>query len=186
MSFKRIHLKSKEELLELIRENMAVIEEECHLLGGPFGTEEFPLIDLVAKQKNGRPLLIFADIQPDEAAMFHAAAQKDWFLRNRTLLLQLFPDLKVDKSAPPRAALIYPEFPLLMKRFVRAALPSQAPLFYQYRCFEIRKQRYLDLERVTPGQPKQNEHPEGLPLFRRGVFSQEVEITPEEREAFLF
>jgi hypothetical protein len=186
MSFKRIQLKSKEELLELIRENIAVIQKESDVLGGPFGTEEFPLIDLVARKKNGRPLLIFADIQPDEAAMFHAAAQKDWFVKNRTLLLQLFPDLKMDQSAPPRAALIYPEFPLLMKRFIGAALPSQSPLLYQYRCFEALGHKYLDLERVTADKPKQSEHPAGVPLFRRGVFSEEVEITPEEREAFLF
>jgi len=110
MSLKIIQLDDKEELVQLIRQNCTMIEKGIENLGGPLGTEDLPQIDLVAKGKNGRPLLIFADVRPDENALLNAAAQTDWFVRNRSLLRQLFQDLSIDKSAPPRAALIYPEF----------------------------------------------------------------------------
>jgi len=187
--FKRILLKEKEELIGLLRCSCSTIEDGVEILGGPLGTEEFPLIDLLAKEKDGRALLIFADLEPDEGALLNATAQTDWTLQNRSLLGKLFPDLCVNDSAPPRAALIYPEFPLLIKRFVRAALPSQSPLLYQFRCLEAQGERFLYLERCIPdgAVPRGGGDPsEILPRFRKGVTSEEVEITAEEREAFLF
>ncbi len=186
MSLKIVQLDDKEELVQLIRSNCTMIDPGVEILGGPLGTEDLPQIDLIAREKNGRPLLILADVRPDENALLNAAAQTDWFVRNRSLLRQLFQDLSIDKSAPPRAVLIYPKFPLIMKRFVRAALP-QPPLLYQYRCLQVHGERFLYLERLDPdsGEEKPSNREEDLPRFRSGISGEEVEITSEEREAFL-
>jgi hypothetical protein len=186
MPLKIVQLDDKEELVQLVRNNCTMIDKGVEILGGPLGTEDLPRIDLVAKEKNGRPLLILAGVRPDENALLNAAAQIDWFVRNRSLLRQLFQDLSIDNSAPPRAALIYPEFPLIMKRFVRAALP-QPPLLYQYRCLQVHEERFLYLERFDPdsGEERLSVRQENLPRFRSGISGEEVEITSEEREAFL-
>lgn len=164
-----------------------MIGKEMEILGGPLGSDLFPFIDRVAREKGGRPLLIFADVQPDENIILNITAQIDWFLRNRTLLRQLYPKLRVDDTVSPRAALIYPEFPLLTKRFVRAA-PPHSLLLYEYRCFQVLKQRFLYLERFL-GEPvppvKAESLTENLPPFRSGMTGEDSGITSEEREAFL-
>lgn len=187
MSFKHIQLNKKKDLIELIKNTASTIEEGVEILGGPIGDEEFPLIDLVAKDKKERPLLIFADIKSDENALLNADAQSDWFMKNHSVLRQLFPSLDLRKTVPPGAALIYPEFPLLMKRFLRAA-PLHIPLLYQYRCFEVLGQKFIYMERFHTELKKQASNVNdmaGLHPFRKGKASEEVEITPDEREAFL-
>ncbi|OIP66414.1 MAG: hypothetical protein CO150_04405 [Nitrospirae bacterium CG_4_9_14_3_um_filter_53_35] len=187
MPFKQIHLNKKQDLIQLIRNTSTLIEQGVEILGGPIGTEEFPLIDLVMKDRNRRPLLILADVGPDENALLNAESQSDWFVKNLSMLRQLFPILDLNKTVSPRAALIYPEFPMLMKRSLRAA-PLLSPLFYQYRCFEVLDQRFLYLERFQTNPEKQGssgEYIEGLHPFRKGLAGKEVEITAEEREAFL-
>lgn len=188
MPFKRIHLNDKKELIKLIRNSCSMIEGGVEILGESLGSEEFPLMDLLAREKDGRALLILADVEPDERSLLNAAAQTDWTVANRSLLRQLFPGLCIDDSVPPRAALIYPEFPLLIKRFVRAALSSKPPLLYPYRCFEGQGERFLYLERWIPDQAAHRDGGgafEDLPPFRRGVAREEVEITAEEKAAFL-
>lgn len=188
MSLLHVSLENKKELIRLLYENSSMIEDGVEILGESLGTDEFPLIDLLAKDNDGRALIILAQTKPDEDALLHIALQLDWIMMNRRLLTTLYPKLRLSKSAPPRAALIYPEFPQIMKRFVRAALPSQAPLLYQYRCFENHGKRFLYLEKFIPeqaGVKRKEDHAADLPPFRTGVAMDEVEITPEEREAFL-
>jgi hypothetical protein len=188
MSLKRVTIDDKNALLELVRKNPSAIEEGLAIVSDAIGMDTLPLIDLVGVNSKGDALLIFADVVSDDSALLVAAAQTEWFLRNVSLLTRLFPDLRVSPSAPPRAALIYPEFPLLMKKFVRAALPSPSPLLLQYRCLEAGHERYLYLESYDPHQTEPR-HPrddrDGLPPFRSGPAGEAAALTREEREAFL-
>ena len=181
MALQRVRPADKEELLALVRRSASAIAPGLEILGGPLGADEFPPIDLVARDARARPLLLFAGLACREETVLYAAAQAEWFVRQRSILVQLFPGLRIDPAAPPRAVLICPEFPLLTRKFIRTALPSHPPLLFQYRCYEALGRRFLDLERVRePEAPG----PAGRHRFRAGILSHEVEITPEEREAF--
>ncbi|MDX1765113.1 MAG: hypothetical protein R3231_12405 [bacterium] len=187
MSFQMIALQSQQELISLIKKSCTAIEGDLEILGENLGDLDFPLIDLVARDAQGLPLLIYAGLEPREEVLFAAGDQAAWFVKNRTLLQRIFPTLSFDQSVLPRAALIYPEYSQSVKRFVRAAPPSLTPLLYRYRCFETDGQRHLYLEKIVPagrralkaGQPE-----DGLPPFRTGIFGDPVHITREEREAF--
>jgi len=187
MTFRTVPLRDKKRLLELIRSSASLLEEGAEIVDGNIGSEEFPLIDLLARRRDGRILLIHAGVTPDEKIFLHAAAQLEWFQSNRRLLKRLYPDLAWDHPVPPRAALIYPEFPHLMKRFVRAAPPSFSPLLFRYRCLVSEETQFLYLERLaTPREGRRRPDEEAsLPPFRTGIAGEDVILTAEEREAFL-
>jgi len=186
MTFRTVPLQNKKKLIELIRASSSQLEEGIKILDSNIGSEESPLIDLVARRRSGQALLIHAGVNPDEQAFLHAAAQLAWFQSNQTLLKRIYPELALDNQVPPRAALIYPEFPHLMKRFVRAALPSLSPMLFRYRCLVSEDTQFLYLERSD--QPRETirspEEDSSLPPFRTGIAGDNVILTSEERDAF--
>ncbi len=186
MTFRTVPLQNQKRLIELIRTSSSLLEEGTEILDGNIGSEEFPLIDLVARRRNGQALLIHAGITPDEKVFLHSAAQLEWFQSNRSLLKRIYPELSLNNQVPPRAALIYPEFPQLMKRFVRAAPPSLSPMLYRYRCLTSEETQFLYLERFDKRWERRR-HPDeesSLPPFRTGILGNDVVLTSEEQEAF--
>jgi hypothetical protein len=167
-----------------------MIEGGVEIVAENIGSDDFPLIDLIAKDHKDRPLLLHAGLQPSEDVLINAGAQMNWFSRNTVLLGKVLPELDLNKFVLPRAALIYPEFSQRVKRFVRAAPPSLPIMLYQYRCFDVSGKHYLYLEKAIAEKEtkfdKDTGHREGLAPFRPGITRDDVEITPEEREAFFY
>ncbi|NOY53955.1 MAG: hypothetical protein GXP58_10130 [Deltaproteobacteria bacterium] len=186
MTFRTVPLQNKKKLIELIRTSSSLLEEGMEIIDSDIGSEEIPLIDLVARRRSGEALLIHTGVTADEKAFLHAAAQSAWFQSNHTLLRRIYPELTLDNQVPPRAALIYPEFPHLMKRFVRAAPPSFAPMLFRYRCLVSEDTQFLYLERFDKPreQMRLSEEDASLPPFRTGIAGKDVMLSPEEREAF--
>ncbi len=162
-----------------------MMEQGIEILGSRLGNERFSLIDLVALDKQGRVLLIQADVQSDQRLLFSIQAQKDWFSKNRTLIRRAFPDLSHQEWDIPLTVLILPECPSLLREFVRAT-PDLSLRIYEYRCFETSGQRFLHLEPVPPEEKSpESEDARDFPPFRTGNRKKSVSITPEERRAFL-
>ncbi len=188
MSVRSVVLTHKDELLQLLEVACATGNGPLEIIGRHLETDDCPLIDLIARDPSGRVLLIQADVEPDRQALLKAAAQLAWVRANRSILLRLFDDFETDETAPPGAALIYPEFPLLAKSFIRAAPSSLTLLLYRYRCFEVAGKQFVHLEKVAADRPiaaVADGAGADLPPFRLGMAGDTVVLSPEEREAFL-
>ncbi len=188
MSVQSVALTHKKELLELLEAACATGQGPFEIIGRYLETDECPRIDLIGRDPSGRLLLIQVDVAPDRQAPLKAAAQLAWVRANRMILPRLFDDFETDESAPPGAALIYPEFPLLVKSFIRAAPSSFTLLLYRYRCFDAGNERFLHLEKVAlerPSAPLGDTAEADLPPFRVGMAGDVVSLSGEERDAFL-
>ncbi len=188
MSVQSLELTRKDELLQLLETACAGGDGPFRIIGRDLEAEECPRIDLIARDPLGRLLVIQAGVDPDRQALLKAAAQLAWIRANRSILPRLFEEIEMDDTAPPGAALIYPEFPLLVKSFIRAAPSSFLLLLYRYRCVDVVGERFIHLEKVLRDPPMMvpgDRAEADLAPFRLGLAGDAVSLTPEEREAFL-
>jgi len=100
----------REQLLSLLREQPAVLEEGLKLIDVNLPCEMSGDIELLALDSRNRPVVIDLDDKPNDSLLLLGLAHLDWFVRNTPLLRRTYQGQVINFSLGVRLFLVAPGF----------------------------------------------------------------------------
>ncbi len=107
---------NRDQLLSLLREQPAALEEGMKVIDVNLPCETFGDIELLGVDGSDRLAVIDVDDKPNDSLLLHGMAHWDWLVGNATLLRRVYQGQTINFSLEPRLVLVAPDFSPLFRR----------------------------------------------------------------------
>lgn len=189
MLFKHFEIEDRVELETYIKENLPIIHSDIVIIGEKIGHKKLGVIDLLGVNRKGQLVIIKFEKNSSNTIILQALALVKWINDNIDLIKKIPSKEKINEFTPPKIIIISPKLSFLDKNCIPPLFNYEIEL-YEYKGIQSKDGKGIWLELVESRgkiehRAKQNKHSNSKDSSKESINELDVEITEEEKSAFL-
>ncbi|HVP93204.1 MAG TPA: hypothetical protein VMS94_05635, partial [Acidobacteriota bacterium] len=129
MSIEKISVESREELEQMITNEMNQIEKDLTVICSNVPINEKATIDILCHDGNGQLVILQLSVSEDDIMLLHGIQSMDYIDKFKSFLKATYNKHKIDDKERPRLILIAPSFSDAVRRAVESMKEMRIDLY---------------------------------------------------------
>ena len=152
MSIEKISVESREELEQMITNEMNQIEKDLTVICSNVPINEKATIDILCHDGNGQLVILQLSVNEDDIMLLHGIQSMDYIDKFKSFLKATYNKHKIDDKERPRLILIAPSFSDAVRRAVESMKEMRIDL-YEWEYLKLGDHKGLRLQPIFTWKP---------------------------------
>ncbi|MGD8545672.1 MAG: endonuclease NucS [Candidatus Bathyarchaeota archaeon] len=152
MSIENISVKSKEELEQMVTNEMGQIEKGLSIVCSQVPIDDQSKLDILCHDDNGQLVVVQLNIEEDDKMLFQGIQSLDYVEKFKSFLKATYNKHKIDEETKPRLILVAPSFSETLHHTVEHLEGMRIDL-YEWEYLKIGDHKGLRLQPIFPKKP---------------------------------
>lgn len=168
MSIEKISVESRQELEQMIANEINQIEKGLTVICSNVSINERTALDILCHDNNGQLVILQLDVKEDDIMLLHGIQSLDYVDKFKSFLKATYNKHKIDDKEKPRLILIAPSFSDAVRRAVEGMKGIRIDL-YEWEYLKLGDHKGLRLQPIFTWKPVEKPKEEKFPEKKREV-----------------